>query len=125
MLRMSPVIRLSIAMTLKPSFRKRSARCEPRKPAPPVMSTLFLAIYDLPSYAEIRVSKFFHLVEFIQIPTVKNHFSFQDRTKLVKVRRPELWPFRRDKDRIRSLCSFIRRCAKLNFVTKLTLHVFH
>ena len=36
MLARLPVIRLSIAITLCPSARSRSVRCEPRNPAPPV-----------------------------------------------------------------------------------------
>src|SRR5688572_29704028 len=34
-----PVIRLSMPITWKPSCRKRSHKCEPRKPAAPVIST--------------------------------------------------------------------------------------
>src|SRR5690606_41006307 len=125
MLRRSPVMRLSMAITLKPSFRKRSARCEPRKPAPPVMSTLFLSIYNLPSYTEIRVTKFLHLAKFVQVAAIKNYFAFQDRTKPVKVRRPEFRPFCSDEDRIRAFRRIVRGRTVLNFVPDLPLDVFH
>src|SRR5690348_3288288 len=38
MLSVLPVIRLSIATTSSPSASRRSQRCDPRKPAPPVTS---------------------------------------------------------------------------------------
>src|SRR5947207_2699522 len=40
MFSMDPVIRLSIAMTWCPSARKRSQRCEPTNPAPPVIKVV-------------------------------------------------------------------------------------
>ena len=36
----SPVIRLSMAITSKPSLINRSQRCEPKKPAAPVINIL-------------------------------------------------------------------------------------
>ena len=40
MLRRAPVSRLSTQITSSPSPRKRSQRCEPMNPAPPVMTVL-------------------------------------------------------------------------------------
>src|SRR2546423_14610506 len=41
-----PVMRLSIAMTRCPSFRRRSARCDPKKPAPPVTTETGLDFFS-------------------------------------------------------------------------------
>src|SRR5258708_4932171 len=48
MLSVFPVSRLSIAMTEWPSAKKRSARCDPKNPAPPVirMRTLLFLHYE-------------------------------------------------------------------------------
>ena len=41
-----PVIVLSIAITRKPSASKRSARCEPRNPAPPVITAVLVDNFE-------------------------------------------------------------------------------
>src|SRR5208282_5607573 len=45
MLSFTPVKKLSAQITSWPSRTRRSQRCEPRNPAPPVTSTLFLAVF--------------------------------------------------------------------------------
>ena len=47
MLRLLPVNRLSTHSTSWPRASSRSIRCEPRKPAPPVTSTLLRLSYNL------------------------------------------------------------------------------
>src|SRR4051812_6968666 len=42
---LAPVKKLSAQITSQPSASKRSTKCEPRNPAPPVTSTLFFVVY--------------------------------------------------------------------------------
>ena len=46
MLPRSPVIRLSIAITVNPSFINLSHKCDPKNPAAPVIKTRFDAILN-------------------------------------------------------------------------------
>src|SRR5689334_10281500 len=61
MLALSPVTRLSMPTTEKPMPRSVSARCEPRKPAAPVITTrpLPLALGPLPSLVGMLVEEAF------------------------------------------------------------------
>src|SRR6187549_1994047 len=110
MLRRSPVIRLSIAITLNPSLMKRSQRCEPRKPAPPVISTVFvLSIDGSSSDADILITQLFHQVEIIQVSSVEDHPPFQNLVELFKIGGSELRPFGYDQDSIGPLGGLVRR----------------
>src|ERR1051325_11255655 len=77
-----PVDPLSMQMTWSPRFRKLSQRCEPMKPAPPVIRTLAIAS----SYGKIGEAHFSQIVGVVDVSPVENDGLLQKLLNRVKVR---------------------------------------
>ena len=87
MLRVEPVMRLSMAMTVWPSARKRSHKCEPKNPAPPVIRTLITfspcLAYAFPQVQRcgpVRQRKYTSLRQSVNQVLVMTHISSDSRT---------------------------------------------
>src|SRR5581483_1502348 len=94
-----PVEPLSMQMTWSPRFKKLSHRCEPMKPAPPVISTLAIA----PSYGEVSKAHFAQIFRIVNIAPVENDGLLQQLLDEREVRAAEFVPFGHDKKRVGAL----------------------
>src|SRR3954469_7493389 len=94
-----PVELLSMHTTWSPRRKKLSQRCEPRKPAPPVMRTLAIA----PPYRKISKAHLTQIFGIVDISSVENNRLLQQLLDRRKVRTAELVPFRDDEQRVGAL----------------------
>src|SRR5262249_53211792 len=94
----SPVIRLSMQMTVCPSARSRSQRCEPRNPAPPVTTLTRSApgTVRAPPHAEIVEPLLGEDRRVVDVPSVEDDMPAHERFHPVEVGPAEDIPFRED-----------------------------
>src|SRR5262252_10527845 len=108
MLRGFPVRRLSIAITSWPSARRRSQRWLPRKPAPPVTSTLMRLPFSRPSDALVAPAVDPHLAGLVDVPQVDHDGLLHPRGEAWQVERAELVPLGREHDAVGALGAVVR-----------------
>src|SRR5882724_9917721 len=98
-----PVMKLSTQMTSCPSARKRSQRCEPMKPAPPVIITLAMRRTLPDGQASDRVvdeSERGHVRRLVEVPAVEDDRTLQELLHAREVGPAKLVPLREDEQRI-------------------------
>src|SRR6266567_1331503 len=89
------VRKLSMQMTSSPSARNRSQRCEPMKPAPPVMSTRAIVLpstrgaHQAASDGEVRESLLAHRLGLVEVPAVEDHGAPEELLHAAEVRPAE------------------------------------
>ena len=138
MFSISPVRRLSITMTWYPSSMKRSTRWDPRKPAPPVINTRFCGEYslvvdrvffagidDVTADGIVVEPKFFHGVQTVDVPSVKDHRRFQQGFDLFEVRGTEFIPLGNDAEGICAFECFVLIVHEFHVEIGVFLDLFH
>src|SRR5258707_5172483 len=96
----SPVRRLSMQMTVCPSARRRSHRCQPRNPAPPVttLTRSEAGMIRSPADAEVVECLLGEDRRIVDIPSVENDVPAHDRFHPIEVGPAEDIPFREDQE---------------------------
>src|SRR5258706_3547959 len=94
-----PVEPLSMQSTWSPRWRKLSHRCEPMKPAPPVMRILAIS----PADGIIAEAELSQVVGVVDVPAVEDHGLFEQPPDGVEVGAAELVPLRDDDERVGAL----------------------
>src|SRR5437867_10974868 len=100
-----PLRKLSRQMTSSPSARKRSQRCEPMKPAPPVTRMRAIAdwlggAYDRAPDGEVGEAVLAHDLGLVEVAAVEDDRAAEEPLHAREVRPAELVPLGHDEERV-------------------------
>src|SRR5262245_34772526 len=109
MLSRSPVSRLSTQMTSWPSRRKRSQRCDPMKPAPPVtrMRAISALYHRRTSDREIREAHLAHRLRFPKVSAVEDHRFLEHSADAIEIGTAKFVPLGNDEQSIGTVDGFV------------------
>src|SRR5574342_611548 len=127
MLSREPVSRLSMQTTSQPFPKRKSQRCEPRNPAPPVTRTRTRARSarqdGFPSDRMVLDAEPAHALRLPEVAPVEDHGTLEEAAQALEVEVLELVPLRHEHDRVRALGRLVRGVAERDGCRQESLRV--